>query len=448
MDIETAAFQAQAEKIRSSGILGQARLLQLFNYLVICTAAGRVPKEAEVAVEVFGREPTADLSQDASVRVYIHNLRRKLEQHYADAGRSERQILVLPKGEYRLLLLSRADIEPVSSEALEAPRVAQFPPASVAPSNRPRWWLATIALALLVVTAGSIWVAARVRADPLDTVRQTPIWSSILHSTRPLLLVVGDYYIFGDNEGGMDVTRLVREFSVNSKADLEQFLLSRPKDASRYQDVGLSYLPTSTAYALATLMPVLAPAGRRLRIILASELAPRLLKNDDVIYIGLLSGLGVLQTPALSTSRFHFGDSFDELIDGKTGARYVSQALDYDDDPATATSSGKSSYRDYGYFSQLTGPSGNRIVIVGGMQDEGLRQTADFLADAATLKTLYGQVPGQADLEALLQVSGLDHVNLSGKLLLAAPLARPAWQLDTPNGAATAPQPVTDGKPH
>jgi hypothetical protein len=62
------------------------------------------------------------------------------------------------------------------------------------------------------------------------------------------MIIVGDYYLIGETDDSMGVNRLIREYSVNSKSDLEHFVAEHPKLADRYMDVGLGYLPISTAY--------------------------------------------------------------------------------------------------------------------------------------------------------------------------------------------------------
>src|SRR5688572_17538334 len=95
-------LRAHAERVRASGVLGRSRLVQrLFDYLLECSVTGKSPKEIEVAVNVFGKDGGFDVSQDAVVRVYIHKLRRKLEEYYEKAASEEPARLVIPKGTYR-----------------------------------------------------------------------------------------------------------------------------------------------------------------------------------------------------------------------------------------------------------------------------------------------------------------------------------------------------------
>lgn len=67
-DLKNALLQ-EAERIRSSGALGEAGLRRLFDYLVANSLEDRSPKEIAIAIDVFGRGADFDVSQDALVRV-------------------------------------------------------------------------------------------------------------------------------------------------------------------------------------------------------------------------------------------------------------------------------------------------------------------------------------------------------------------------------------------
>jgi hypothetical protein len=395
-------LQAHAERIRSSGVLGRSHLARrLFDFLVECALTDRAPKEIEVAIDVFGKDARFDVSQDAMVRVYIHKLRRKLEEFYAGPGRGEPDRLVIPKGAYRFVIEPAAEVEP-ESRALAA--------------QRRKWPVALLTASLLanlfvfVFWGYSRWHAA---PDELTRVRQSPVWSRMLGDDRTIFIVLGDYYIFGETDRSMEVKRLVREFSINSPADLEQYLMVHPELADRYLDLQLNYLPTSAAFGLRDVMPILAPAHKRIRVALASELSPAVLTSAHVVYIGYLSGMGMLHDLVFAGSRFSMGDSFDELVDHATGRHYISQA---------AVPLGEQKYHDYGYFATFSGPAGNQIVVIAGTRDEAVMHTAQAVTHPATLQQLADSAGGAQSFEALYDVYGMDRMNLGGKLLLTSAL--------------------------
>ena len=98
-----AAFQRQVDAVRLGHGLGRSLGLgRLFDYLIDVTRAGVVVAESDVAHGVFGRGDVAPW--DASVRVAVHRLRRKLEAFYNGPGRNEPDRLTVPVGAYRLVL--------------------------------------------------------------------------------------------------------------------------------------------------------------------------------------------------------------------------------------------------------------------------------------------------------------------------------------------------------
>ena len=118
--LDQARLTEAAARVRAQSGLGRSdRLDKLFDYILQRTLLGEAPKEIEIAADVFGKTG-ADVIIDASVRVYAHRLRRKLEDFYAGPGRDEADRLTLPKGEYRFRLGEQADPAPVSYTHLRA----------------------------------------------------------------------------------------------------------------------------------------------------------------------------------------------------------------------------------------------------------------------------------------------------------------------------------------
>ncbi|MGH8219684.1 MAG: hypothetical protein ACREUT_14145 [Steroidobacteraceae bacterium] len=402
-------LHAQAERIRSSGVLGRSRLMRrLFDFLADCSLTDRAPKEIEVAIDVFGKDAGFDVTQDAVVRVYIHKLRRKLEEFYAGPGRTEPVRLVVPKGAYRFVI--------APAEPPEAPPVTEAERETPVRSKHVRWIVAALAASLLVNAAGLSWLwFAKYRASPdeLTQVRESPVWSRILGDNRTIFLVLGDHYLYGQTDASHQLTRLIRDFSINSPSDLEQYLKLHPDKSGEDLDLQLSYLPTAAGFALRDVLPLLAPAHRRIRVALASELNPAVLTSAHVIYIGYLSGMGMLRDLVFAGSRFALDRSDAELVDRTTGERYLSQAT---------MPHGEEKYHDYGYFATLAGPTGNQIIVISGTRDVALMHTAAAVTQPRSLAALMASARGAGAFEALYDVYGMDRMNLDGKLVLTSKL--------------------------
>jgi hypothetical protein len=440
-------LQSLADRIRATGALGRSQLIQkLFDFLIECSATGRAPKETEVAIEVFGKDTQFDVAQDAMVRVYVHKLRRKLEEYYSAAGLSDPFQLTIPKGAYRIVVHDRDP--PLSAEPVPSlPETEAIPAATPAPTPaRPtgtgrRWLLGGLVASLLInlLFLGGLWWQNR-QAVP-NPVLTNPLWSRMLNTNRPLLLVLGDYYIFAETDKNMEVQRLVREFSINSAGDLDQYLKLHPELADRYQDMQLNYLPTSAAYALKDLVPLLTQASARTRVVMASELTPEMLKSSDVIYIGYLSGMGMLSDLVFSGSRFQVGESFDVLIDRTSGKHYISQAA--------LPVPGEQTYHDFGYFATFAGPSGNQIMIIAGTRDVAVMHTAESITHPDSLQQLTASSGQQRSFDALYDVFAMDGTNLHGTLLLTSGIdATRIWADEATVPAANAGHPAGSLSPH
>jgi hypothetical protein len=408
--------RAEAARIRQSGVLGaQGRLLELFDYLAARMDDERSPKEAEIAHAVFGKSGAEASRDDAAVRVYIHRLRKRLEDYYLRSPALPDQRLIIPKGEYRLVAASSA----VSTAEPASPaEEAVAPPASARRRRAGPWLLAAAASLMLVAGAAGGWLASA--AMSRDTVADTRIWRNIAGPDRPLLVVLGDYYMFGEYEDRLFLKRLIRDFSINSKDDLLREYLNQPGMSDRYGHVALTYLPTSSGYALAELSPLLRQAGRR-EVVLASELTPDRFKGADILYVGLISGMGPLKDAVFSNSRFSIGESYDDILDEVSGKTYRSEAF--------LAAPSDSMYRDYAYMASFTGPAGNRISVLAGARDTGLLGLAELLSREDGVKALAASSGNTKDFEALLEVRGQKHVNLETRVLAAAPVdSARIWQ--------------------
>jgi hypothetical protein len=391
-----------AARLRARQALGRSDgLNRLFDYLAQCGQAGSRPKEFEVAAAVFGRDSGFDGSQDASVRVAVHRLRRKLDDFYAGPGRDEPMRLTIPKGEYRM--------------------VAEAPPGEAAgaavPRDRRRWAIAGVALLIaLNVAAWAVFWTTHGTERRLGQAQAAAPWAPLLKADAPTLLVIGDYYIFGEIDEAAGIDRLIRQYSINSSADLDAWLMDNPKAMGRYRDLDLYYLPVGAAFALRSVVPLIsrgAAHAETLHVVMASDLTPEMLKRNNIVYLGYLSGLGVLRDPVFAASRFSIGETWDEMVDGVAHRRYLSQG--------GGPSQGDANRRDYGYVTAFNGPSGNRIVVIAGARDTGLQEAAEAMADPNVLKALRRADGGADSFEALFEAEGIGRSSLGGHLVVAAP---------------------------
>ncbi len=413
----------EVEKIARSGALGRSRSYpRLLEFLMTCTLEGRTPKEHEIATSVFNRGADFDPSQDAMVRVYAHHLRQKLEAYYAADGQSEARRIAVPKGEYRLAVVE-SEPETARDEVPIEPRRPRLPRYVAA--------AALVAFGVLIGAAAMLTLRpaakATTSASPYVAIAQAPIWRALLDDNLPITVVVGDYYIFGELDSHGNVKRMIRNFSINSPGDLDQFIMQQPDLAKHFIDLDLTYLPLGTAFALRDLLRVLYTSNKPVRIEAMSQLKAEDLRTHHIVYVGYVSGLDKLLDFVFASSGLAIGETYDQLVDLSTGKVYTSEA---------GLAQNDRGYRDYGLFSTFAGPGGNQFMIVAGTRDAGLMQTAFNVTDPAHLKAMATALPKQAEaknpsFELLYEVAGFDRTNLDSVIVHAAPLApRHNWGAD------------------
>ena len=169
--------------------------------------------EYTIAVDVLGKLQDFKESKDASVRVEVHRLRKRLAEYYEQEGAHHSIRIVIPTGQYtpQFLVFGHPSVhdvvsqEPVLEDHVGAPLTpvlleTELPPLNpavlpqptrptrhVTPKQLGVWVAVGLAAVLSLVLA---WDLMR-PGDPLDS-----FWHPVLSSPNPILLC------FGNIEGG------------------------------------------------------------------------------------------------------------------------------------------------------------------------------------------------------------------------------------------------------
>mgnify|MGYP006161226611 FL=1 len=402
--LDKEALYALTDRIINSGVLGRSKTYgAILRYLVECSLNGKTPKEAAIAVDVLGRDANFDVSKDSVVRVHIYHLRNKINLYYSSYGIQESYRLEIPKGQY-IITTS------VNTEAEE-------PASSITgkPLDRPSYtpWLAALVVILLILkfVPGNEPDGSAVPVSTLSTIQP---WQPFLDDDLPILLVIGDYYIFGEVDESGNILRMIREFDINSRGELTGFQQRQPEIASNYYNLDLSYIPVSIANAMVRLVPVLGSKADQLSVKMMSELETADLANNHLIYLGYLSGVDTLLDLMFADSGLSIGATYDELINLETNEYYI----------GSSGLSGDENFQDYGMVSTFPAPNGNHFLLIAGMRDEGLVNIAQQMTSPESLAILMDTFRGETPVsfEALYEVFGFDNTNFGGELVYSRSL--------------------------
>ena len=412
---------ALCQRIMESGVLGRSKNYSaLLEYLVQCSLSGKSPKEIEIAVDVFNRGDNFDVAADSSVRVYIHQLRKKLDAYYQSNEKDTVFRIVIPKGQYTILAQQRAPISPVQLSRGEQ-------------RSNLRVNNGLLLAVIILLAVNLLYMGITGRGSTLEISQATsehPVWNSVLQDDQPILIVMGDYYIFGELNANGNVARMVREFNVNSSSDLEEMQFTDFDRAENYLDLDLSYMPEGSAFALARIVPILQEGGKTVNISMMSDLTTADIRENHIVYIGYISGLEKLTDMTFSGSGLSLGRSYDELVNVQTQEYYTSDAgLPEEGQP----------FRDYGMFSTFPVSTDTQVVLISGMRDAGLMHTAQALSDSEALNDLVVAIDNDTDeavasFEVLFEVLGIDRMNFDANLVYAELLdTSQIWAIPEPN---------------
>lgn len=399
MSADQNTIDDEIDSIVASGVLGRSQVYpRLLRYLAAATTAHRVASEIDIATDVFSKGGEFDSNQDSSVRVYVHNLRQRLDRFYEENSNKTSRMSI-PKGEYRL-----------DFGAVEAPQ-----PDSAIRTRSLKSYTAYGFVALLLCNLILLITLFSSTESEVNEVAESRIWAPILSSDRPLLIVVGDYFIFGELDSYGRVSRMVREFNVNSPDDLVDLQLHQGSDAESYMNLNLSYLPQSMAFALNDVLSVVHSQDKRATIIPSSNLRTSDLKSNDILYLGYLSGLGILESYVFAASVLEVGTTYDEVLHRSSGRYFLSNAGIPD----------RKTYQDFALLKTFPGPgSGNQILVAAGTRDAGLTYIAEALASHETTQQIGNRMrsfdQNINSYEALFKVVGSDRTSLDANLILDA----------------------------
>jgi hypothetical protein len=185
------------EVLKGAAFKGSHRSQDFLKHIVDQALRGNAAdlRERGIGVALFGRPAAYDTADDAIVRVTASDVRKRLLQHYGNAGSEPHVRITLPSGSYiPEFSFTHGRLESlIASPAIEPPpfHPALPEPATPTPARRwsRRWKLATAVTAILA--AAVAWLALG-RAIPGSARDQSLILAAFHDSTRSAQVVVAD----------------------------------------------------------------------------------------------------------------------------------------------------------------------------------------------------------------------------------------------------------------
>jgi hypothetical protein len=429
-DADTIVVRHHLQKVLSSEHMEKSEASQrLLRYLAERALREETPKETEIAIDVFGRDASFNSAEESLVRVAVRALRRRLHDYYAGAGRQDEVHFDVPKGGYRLVWTPR-DLAPTHADPAAAtapvaessppplpdapPSAAELPP----PAPRIRWlraWAvaATVLLTLSVLVNGYLWLNRPTTGiDPAAAeLARSPLWSGIIDSNRPLMLVLGDGFMYTNVDPLTGRVQLIRDRAINSSEELRVFLAQNPSIAPGRGQRYTSMLQKSTTIGMASVLRLVSHPGRQIEVRARDDLQVDDLQKYDIIYIGPLSRLGPLAGHYELQSRYRYDQKTTAIHDIVTGKSWLPEG------EITLK------HTEYALAARFVGPGGNHIVILTpGARNSGMLLTVRTFTSPRSLKDLEKRLRAFRDplpdsFEALLSVTSFGQTDVAAEVL-------------------------------
>ena len=261
--------------INSKEFSESERYQDLLKYLVEASIANETPKEVTIAHDVFNKSVDFDSKNNTQVRVYIHNLRKKLDSYYQHEGKDDDLIFEIPKGHYKVVFNS-CKSEP-----------NRFTKKSIIIVN---------GFILLLLLLANLVFFNRNQLNEINYItKDVSVWSEFLSDETPVLIVIGDYYLYRiedlfDNESHF----YVRDYTINTDTDLENFVQEIESKSEIVKKTNHTLLGKYAPVAISELTKLLFAHSKEFDIKLSSSFQFQDMEKYNIIFVGTFKSFGII----------------------------------------------------------------------------------------------------------------------------------------------------------
>ncbi len=268
------------EKILSSMEFSHSKRSQeLLKYLVDASDRESDLNEMTIATEFFSKDSEFEPLEDATVRVNISKLRRRLQNYYLTEGKDDKLQIDIPKGHY-IVCFRKKNENYINMLKNNTTKLA-FP-------------FLTLLLSIIVIYFGiqNQRLNEKIRIMPEDN----PIWAEYLEDDKPILVVLGDYFFMYQDRGDKMPRFNVRDPLINSKEEFQELFEKNPNLMENLKPLEHTYLRPSAVWGFMELQPILRSSKSSFIVKQASEISWPDISSHNVIFIGTFKQMYIFKT--------------------------------------------------------------------------------------------------------------------------------------------------------
>lgn len=371
-------------------------------------------KERTIGVELFGRSAAYDTNQDSIVRVTATDVRKRLAEHYAQAGKTQKLRIGLPQGSYIPEIETLPEPAPLSEAITPVPRAA-------APGRPVRLIAACVVLAVLCAVLFWQNLSLRNPSTVAPSASKFLPWSVLFVKDRRTYLVTSDT-AFAAMQDLIKLRIRLADYAARNYPPRGLILKPEIREAANLL-LRNQFTASADAGIAASISQLAASLPGQFSVVSAKMMQIRNFRTADNF---LLSGSS-------------YANPWVELFSGRAGlsveydATYQKQIC-RDRRPApgqrseyvpTALTGG--SGEAYSVITLLRNPGQSGwVLLLAGTSMEGTEAAADLALDPARLNPVLSRASidpaSQREFEVLLRLSSMAGAASSVDVLIARPL--------------------------
>jgi hypothetical protein len=240
---------------------------------------------------------------------------------------------------------------------------------------------------------------------------RTAFWSGIIDSDRPLMLVLGDGFMYTNVDPLTGRVQFIRDRAINSSEELRIFLAANPSIAQGRGQRYTSMLQKGTTLGMVSVLRLVSHPGRQVEVRFRDDLQVEDLQKYDIVYIGPLSRLGLLAGHYELQSRYRYESKNASVRDVVTGKSFVPEG------------DVTEKHTEYALAARFIGPGGHRILLLTpGGRNSGMLLTMRAFTSAEKLqeighRLLAVQKPPPDSFETLLSLTSFGQTDVASEIL-------------------------------
>ncbi|MGY6649755.1 hypothetical protein [Wenyingzhuangia sp. IMCC45574] len=353
------------------------RNVRLLKFLTLKAIEKEDVTEYTIGIELFENNYEPD-KNDSKVRVYMYNLRKKLDEYYQQEGLKDSLIFTIHKGQYNLTF------ERITTESKQV----------TAPTKQLgiKKIISLTTLSLLLITL--ICFLFR-------TKETNYCWHTFFNSSNNICVVADHTFVYKkvDNEFIPTINQYI-----NSEADFFKYTKENPQDTLKLTNYTL--FSKMAPFSIKTLTAWFLKNNSDFNVRLESKLTADELKDNNIFYIGQFKTMNVSSSIFLKNSHVFSYKENGFVVSKKDNQKLYSATFD------------TKSSKDYAIVSYFELENGKKALYFVSNNDIGVTGTVNNFTNPEWLSSFFRKLPNENSyFNALFEVNGIQRREINSKLI-------------------------------